>query len=45
MAERGVQNADIEQSRCQFCHSEPAHPEIAAAVIGQGYCIIPLQGC
>lgn len=45
LAERGVQDADIEQSRCQFCHSEPAHPEIAAAVTGQGYYIIPLQGC
>ena len=45
MSERGVQDAYIEQSRCQFCHSEPAHPEIAAAVTAQGYYIIPLQGC
>ncbi|MES2817675.1 MAG: DUF2024 family protein [Pseudomonadota bacterium] len=45
MAERGVRDADIEQSRCQFCHSEPANPEIAAAIIDQGYFIIPLQGC
>lgn len=45
MAERGLQVDDIEQSRCQFCHSEPAHPEVAAAISSKGYFIIPLQGC
>ena len=45
MAERGLQGDDIEQSRCQFCHSEPAHPEVAAAIGSKGYFIIPLQGC
>lgn len=45
MAERGLQGDDIEQSRCQFCHSEPAHPEVAEAIGSKGYFIIPLQGC
>lgn len=45
LASRGVAEADVEQSRCQFCHSEPAHPEVAAAIARQGYFIIPLQGC
>lgn len=45
MAQQGVQDADIEQSRCQFCHSEPAQPEVVAAISSQGYFIIPLQGC
>ena len=44
MAQRGVQDVDIEQSRCQFCHSEPAHPEVAAAISNQGYFIIALEG-
>ena len=45
LASRGVEDADVSQSRCQFCHSEPAHPEVAAAIAQQGYFIIPLQGC
>lgn len=45
LASRGVQDADVSQSRCQFCHSEPGHPEVTAAIERQGYFIIPLQGC
>jgi len=45
LTSRGVEDADVSQSRCQFCHSEPAHPEVAAAIAQQGYFIIPLQGC
>ncbi|UUT22919.1 DUF2024 family protein [Pseudomonas sp. T8] len=45
MIHRGIQDADIELSRCQFCHSEPANPEVAAAIVSQGYFIIKLQGC
>ena len=45
LASRGVEDADVSQSRCQFCHSEQAHPEVAAAIAQQGYFIIPLQGC
>ena len=45
LASRGVMAEDVAQSRCQFCHSEPAHPEVAAAIARQGYFIIPLQGC
>ncbi|KIY42025.1 MULTISPECIES: DUF2024 family protein [Pseudomonas] len=43
LASRGVAQADVSQSRCQFCHSEPAHPEVAAAIARQGYYIILLQ--
>jgi hypothetical protein len=45
MAERGLHGDAIEQSRCQFCHSQPAHPEVAAAIGSKGYFIIPLEGC
>ncbi|MEN0105557.1 MAG: DUF2024 family protein [Pseudomonas sp.] len=44
LADRGITDADVEQSRCQFCHTEPAHPQIAAAVANQGYYILELQG-
>lgn len=43
LASRGVTEAEVAQSRCQFCHSEPAHPEVAATIARQGYFIIPLQ--
>ncbi|MBM7060735.1 DUF2024 family protein [Pseudomonas sp. UL073] len=45
LADRGLQDADVEQSECLFCHSESAPPEVAAAITQQGYFIIPLQGC
>ncbi len=45
LASRGVQDVDVSQSRCQLCHSEPGHPDVAAAIVQQGYFIIPLQGC
>ncbi|MNG25500.1 hypothetical protein D3C84_1103650 [compost metagenome] len=43
--EQGIQDEDIAQDRCQFCHVEPTHPEVAAAIGKQGYFILKLQGC
>lgn len=45
LTSRGMQDADVAQSLCLFCHSEPARPEVAAAIARQGYFIVPLQGC
>lgn len=45
LARQGVQDADIAQSECQFCHSEFATPAVAESIDKQGYFIIPLQGC
>jgi len=44
MSKHGLEEGDIEQSRCLFCHSEPAHPDVVAALSEHGYFIIPLQG-
>lgn len=41
---RGIAQADVSQSRCQFCHSEAAHPDVAGAIAQQGYYIIAVQG-
>lgn len=42
--ENGWQDEDISQSQCLFCHSEPANPQVAAAISDKGYFIIKLQG-
>ncbi|MCY1284097.1 hypothetical protein D9M68_381230 [compost metagenome] len=44
LAARGVQDADISQAECLFCHAEPANPAVAEAIRAHGYFIIPLQG-
>jgi len=43
--EQGIQDEDIAQDRCQFCHVEPNNPQVAAAISQQGYFILKLQGC
>jgi hypothetical protein len=43
--EQGIQDEDIAQDRCQFCHVEPGNPQVAAAISQQGYFILKLQGC
>lgn len=45
LARQGVQDADVAQSECLFCHSEAATPGVVETIDTQGYCIIPLQGC
>ena len=45
LGSRGIQTQDVQQSRCEFCHSEPASPEVEQSFRQQGYAIIPLQGC
>ncbi|MBO3276475.1 DUF2024 family protein [Pseudomonas schmalbachii] len=42
---QGIQAQDVQQSRCDFCHSESASPPVEEAFRAQGYAIIPLQGC
>lgn len=41
---RGIRAQDIQQSRCDFCHSEFASPPVEEALRQQGYAIIELQG-
>jgi hypothetical protein len=44
LMDKGVHDEDISQSQCQFCHSEPANPQVVAAINDKGYFIITLQG-
>ena len=43
--EQGVQDEDIAQDICRFCHVEPSNPQVAEAIDKQGYFILKLQGC
>lgn len=35
----------LEQSRCNFCHSETANPEVANHIKQNGYFILQMEGC
>jgi len=41
----GIEDAEITQERCQFCHEELANQGAIDAIGAQGYYIIPMQGC
>ena len=41
----GVEDAQIVQERCQFCHEELASQEAIKEIENNGYYIIPMQGC
>lgn len=45
LALRGIQSADVQVSRCQFCHSEFSTPQVEDSLRGQGYYIIQMEGC
>ncbi|MEZ5492081.1 MAG: DUF2024 family protein [Gammaproteobacteria bacterium] len=37
--------AGLEQSRCNFCHTEAANPEVQRAVEFEGFFILQMEGC
>jgi hypothetical protein len=43
LASLGVYIDNIKQSRCNFCHSEAANPELQANIASQGHSIIRLK--
>lgn len=45
LLEKGLNDEDIAQSECRFCHVEPGNPVVARAISQQGYYILELQGC
>lgn len=42
LATFGIQSENIEQSRCNFCHSEIANPVVQKNITTQGHSIIRL---
>ena len=41
----GESTAGLHQSRCNFCHSKIANPEVQNAIHNQGYFILQMEGC
>ncbi len=41
----GLLEAEIDQKKCNFCHSEMANPTVQDEILNSGYYIIPMQGC
>lgn len=39
------QAGDLSAQECQFCHVEELQPQMAGAIIDQGYFVVELQGC
>ncbi len=36
---------DLQQNRCNFCHSEAANPNVQKIVEQDGYFILKMEGC
>ncbi len=45
LASVGLSDATVEQSRCNFCHSENAQPQVIKDIELSGYHIIKMEGC
>jgi len=41
----GLQDADLKQSRCRFCHAEAASDEVRDDIQNDGFHIIRMEGC
>lgn len=41
----GESAASLSQSRCNFCHSEMANPEVKTTIQAQRYFILQMEGC
>lgn len=41
----GENPAGLVQSRCNFCHTEVANPEVQRAVEYEGFFILQMEGC
>ncbi len=43
LSAKGFPQADLDTSRCQFCHIEEATEEISKAIVQQGYFIVEMD--
>lgn len=41
----GLSQAELKQSRCNFCHTESASQHIIANIDADGYHILRMEGC
>ncbi len=45
LASIGMPIESVQLSRCQYCHSEVAIPEVVRHIKQNGYAVLPLEGC
>lgn len=45
LASIGENPAGLEQSRCNYCHTEVANPEVQCSVEVEGFFILQMEGC
>ncbi len=41
----GEPEDELKSERCNFCHSEKAHPVVEAEIIKSGHFILQMEGC
>lgn len=42
---KGIDGRLLSAQRCNFCHTEPAHPSVVQEIAKEGFAIIELQDC
>ena len=42
---KGLPDAELSARECQFCHTEPGHPDIEAEILIEGFAIIEMENC
>lgn len=45
LASIGESGDSLNQSRCNFCHTESANPAVQTMVLQQGFFILQMEGC
>jgi hypothetical protein len=45
LKQNNIEEDNISQSSCAFCHSESSSPEVEQAIDQTGYYIFKMQGC
>lgn len=45
LAQVGLSQAELKQSRCNFCHTESASPRVVTDIERDGYHILRMEGC
>lgn len=45
LASIGVERAQLQSMRCDFCHTEAANEAIASAINADQHYILPMEGC
>ena len=42
---KGIADADVRTSECEFCHVEQAEPDVIEQITAKGYSIVEIENC